>query len=253
MDITNDVRPDQVSYSEYEDPYYSWSLYLVNGITDPYYEWYMSDRQFTNFIKDKYGSIENATQKVAFYRNNWPGKEDIDVAAYDALDAEQKAYWEPVYVGSRIASYSRIKVDTKISTNYIIKYEITGAANNTPFTKNEVVSVKLEPSSNGKAQAIFSNSSVLMIQHIFDDCFPNGPITLNSNSYVYGTESGSNCTITSVNFVANNLSEPTASYWSPVYYVDYEIEKNEGNRTIRILRPEYVTQLVTDLDTELNK
>mgnify|MGYP003348655755 CR=1 FL=1 len=55
LDVVNDTRPDQISYAAYEDPYYSWSLYLINNITDPYYEWYMSDRQFTNFIKDKYG------------------------------------------------------------------------------------------------------------------------------------------------------------------------------------------------------
>lgn len=237
-DITQGQRPDQVSYSAFKDPYKSWVLYLNNQIVDPYYEWYLTDEQFVEFIRKKYGSLDSALNKVAYYRNNWSEQNSITVSGYDALTPNQKSYWEPNYssTGSTL-NYSRKKLDLTTSTNFIVAYGYSG---NASFIHDEILNIKIAPSSNGQAQVIQSNSTVVMAQHIFNDAFPHDDINITSSSYIYGTDSQSNVSLTSVTFMSNNIPRDVQSYWSPVYYFDVERERNEGNRTIRVLQSNYI-------------
>jgi hypothetical protein len=237
FDITNDVRPDQIAFQAYGDPYTSWAIYMTNDIVDPYYEWYLNDYEFTQFIKDKYGTLEKASTKVAYYGNNWYSDEPITTSAYNALTGVQRGYWDPVYgVGSQIIEYTRKKDDLKYSTNFIMAIGYTG---NASFTKDEVINISIDNTSSGRAQFITANSTHCLVQHIYGDAFPHDDIVITANSYMTGTESNANVSYTSCTFVANNIPEELASYYSPVYYIDVETDKNEGNRTIRLLQPNY--------------
>jgi len=62
-DIVGDERADQLSSRYYEDSYKSWLLYITNKITDPYYEWYLTEREFLEFLEKKYGSIYTSSIK----------------------------------------------------------------------------------------------------------------------------------------------------------------------------------------------
>ena len=89
-DISEKERADQFSNRYYKDSYKSWIVYLSNKIIDPYYEWYMHDREFYEFLANKYGSVYNAQTRIKYYRNDWEGVEDIAVNYYDALDNNLK-------------------------------------------------------------------------------------------------------------------------------------------------------------------
>ena len=80
INIANDIRPDQLAYKQYQDPYTSWIIYLSNDIIDPYFEWYLNDSQLINFVKDKYGSMDSAMNKVAYYINNYIDQPNITTA-----------------------------------------------------------------------------------------------------------------------------------------------------------------------------
>jgi hypothetical protein len=84
LDITGGARADQVAYLNYKDQFSSWVIYLTNDIIDPYYDWYLTQSEFNNFIVTKYGSIANATQTVAFWRNNWVDQPALSTTAYNA-------------------------------------------------------------------------------------------------------------------------------------------------------------------------
>lgn len=237
LDINNDIRPDQIAFQAYGDPFASWAIYLSNDIIDPYYEWYLNDYEFTQFIKDKYDTIEKAMTKVAYYGNNWYSADPITSSAYNALSGIEKAYWDPVYgVGSQIIEYVRKKDDFKYSTNFMLAIGYTG---NASFVKDEVINIHIDNASSGKAQFIIANTTHCLVQHIRDDAFPHDSIVINANSYMSGTESGANVSYANCTFVANNIPSDLQAYYSPVYYYDVETNKNEGNRTIRLLGPEY--------------
>lgn len=61
-------------------------------------------------------------------------------------------------------------------------------------------------------------------------------------SYIYGSESGVNTSISSSVLYAQTFSPAEASYYSAVTYYDYESEKNEMRKSIKVLDQPYAKQ-----------
>ena len=97
-------RPDITSYNVYGDVKFTWLIFLINDIHDPIYDWPLATRDLVNFIKDKYGTINDAKNTVHHYeqivrtRVEATGTTDaipvakieIDVTTYNALAAADK-------------------------------------------------------------------------------------------------------------------------------------------------------------------
>jgi hypothetical protein len=66
--ISDGETADSIAYDYYGDPNYVWIIYLTNDIIDPYYDWPLSILEFDEFIKSKYGSIEQAKSTTAYYK-----------------------------------------------------------------------------------------------------------------------------------------------------------------------------------------
>ena len=231
-DIEDNERPDQLSARYYDDAYKSWIVYLGNKITDPYYEWYLNNDELNELTEKKYGSIYDAQQKIKFYRNNWENQESISVSAYNALPIDRKKYWNPEYgSGSTVISYKRKEIDWTVSTNKIISYTVA----NTSFTENEIVEVKIESGTIGKGQFVKASNTEIYLQHVSGNYVDNESLLLNVNSYVYGTESGVNTSISEITTIVTNIPDSEAIYWNPITYYNYEVEKNEYNKSIRII------------------
>lgn len=221
-------RPDQFSTRYYQDPYQSWLLYLTNKIIDPYYEWYLSQDEFNEFITKKYGSIYDAQNKIKNYKNNWVGVENIPTQYYNALPANLKDYWEPlVENANNITAYKRKQIDWIVNTNKIMSYTVS----NNAFTSDEVCNIVIDSNAVGRGQVFSTSANTVHIQHVSG----NYTGTITSNSYIYGTESKVNTAIISYITAADNIVDSEESYYSAVTYYDYENNKNEFNKSIRIL------------------
>ena len=245
-DIVSEERADQLSSRYYEDSYKSWLLYLTNKITDPYYEWYLAEREFLEFIEKKYGSIYSSQSKIKFYRNDWENQNQLDVSGYDALPVALKKYWSVNYNNGPIPFfYSRKQADWSMSTNKILSY----AVSNTNFIKDENVEIKITPSSTGKGQVIKTTNTHVIVQHVSGVYDEKENLVLNNGS-IFGTESLISATITNVNLITSNLSEEEFVYWKPITYYDHEYEKNEFNRSIRMIDKDQAVVAVNNL-TEL--
>jgi hypothetical protein len=266
-DLQNNERPDQISDVQYNDEYLSWLVYLSNGITDPYYDWHMDDDTFFQYLTQKYGSIELIQQQVAFYRNNWyndtapitasqynslPDISRVDVNGKIFIDTAKKYFVQDQIVNNVPITYARKRIDDRLVTNRIIRYDVT--TGNSAFTENEIVRVNLAYANSGthhlsagQGQVVVSNSSSVTIQSTsgYVREYPGG-YTPTSGSFIYGTQSGSNCSVSStITSLANNISLAETIYWEPVTVYDYEVEKNTINKTIRMLDPSF-TQVVSD-------
>lgn len=246
-DINDGLRPDQLASKKFNDSYADWILMLTNNIIDPYYDWYLTEEQFSEFIVDKYGSLQIAQTHVMQWETDWTDAPSISIQAYGALSPDQQQYYAPNYNnGSNIINYQRSQQQLCSTTNMVLNLSITG---NSFFLDQEVLNISYDPTNypsfTGKAQVLYSNNTNLICQHTFNQAFPSGNVQITSNSYVYGIESGANCSITACEFVANNIPVDQAVFWSPLYYYDYEQIKNEGNRTINILQPQYLNQFIS--------
>lgn len=259
-DLQTYERPDQLADRVLNDEYMNWMLYLSNGITDPYYDWYMPEDVFNSYLYKKYGNVDQITSQVAYFRNNWYDDPNLitvsefnslpDIVKYDSFGNtyfdSAKRYYEMVLAGNNITAYRRKQIDEIIKTNKIVRYAVTG---NTSFTNNEIVNITLgyaNTSTNtyvstvsGNAQILTCNSTTVVVQHAFGytDSVATGYIFSTNNSHIYGTSSHANCAVTSYTSLANNIVASEAIYWSPVTIYEDEFERNEKNRTIRIIDP----------------
>lgn len=251
FEITGQERPDQLSNRYYEDPYKSWLIYLTNKITDPYYGWYLSEDEMQEFVNSKYGSLYSAQTKIKFYRNDWENKDPINKNEYNALIPELKKYWQPNYgVGNTVIDYVRKEADWSVSTNKIISYSVS----NTAFIKNEICNIRLMDDSLGKGQVLSTTSNTVLLQHVYGSYFTSETVQIDPEShisYIYGTESNCNAVITAVTSLSNNISEEEMVYWKPITYYDYENEKNEYNKSIRLIDSSQTTKAVENLRTLL--
>jgi len=66
-EVKDSDRPDIVAQKFYGDGSLDWIIFIANDIVDPFYDWPMTDRNFNNFIKSKYGSLSAAQGTVHHY------------------------------------------------------------------------------------------------------------------------------------------------------------------------------------------
>ena len=102
--IPDSERPDITAYKMYGDVKYTWLIFLINDIHDPLFDWPLNSREFGNYIKNKYGSLNSAKNTVHHYeqiirtRTEATGttealpekKIEIDVTSYNALAAADR-------------------------------------------------------------------------------------------------------------------------------------------------------------------
>lgn len=284
-DLSHYERPDQFAYRYYGDQYYSWLLYYTNDVVDPYYDWYLPQDEFHEFIVRKYGSLEIAQTKIKYYRTNWATSEPITVSAYNALPATLINYWTPqVGVNGRSISYVRKAEDIIINTNNIRGYSVN---NSVSFTIDENVKINFDDNHIGAGQIMatangtkiiseteygaltgdnkdfyepnydqngqfdgYIRKKTIYVYHTSGHTLTNAEVIISSSSYLYGKESGTNTVFTTANSFANNFLPEEESYYSPVTFYEYENEKNEEKKTIKVLDEPYaqpVAKLLKDL------
>lgn len=242
-EITDGERADQLSTRYYKDAYRSWMIYLTNKMIDPYYEWYLSDNEFYDFVDKKYGSYFLAETRVKYYINNWVNGDDVSVETYDSMIGNVKKYFEPVYSdGNVISSYKRKQEDWVINTNRIVAYTVS----NTNFVEDEVCIINFNGGQyTGRGQFVSANSNTVFIQHVSGDYIPHDQVTMDGVLYIYGQQSSVNTVFTTANVVSNNISYEEDIYFKPVTYLEYEFERNEFNKSIRVIDSNF-KQLAVD-------
>ena len=61
-DVSDGERPEDIAFKYYGDAELHWVILMTNNITDRYYQWPLTQPQFQEYIKDKYGAgNEDAT------------------------------------------------------------------------------------------------------------------------------------------------------------------------------------------------
>ena len=102
--IPESERPDITAFKIYGHVKYTWLIFLINDIQDPIFDWPLNSREFGNFIKDKYGTLNDAQTTVHHYEQiirtrveatgtteAIPEKTiEVDETSYDALDAADR-------------------------------------------------------------------------------------------------------------------------------------------------------------------
>jgi hypothetical protein len=65
--INGDDRPDNVSFKVYDDPIFDWVILLSNNIINIQSEWPLPQRDFDQFLLEKYGDYDNLYNGIHHY------------------------------------------------------------------------------------------------------------------------------------------------------------------------------------------
>lgn len=140
--VKDGERADSIAATYYEDPYYSWAIYLANAIIDPYEDWPKDQQTFLLYLDKRYGSFEKAQDIIVRYEVNWAEDSTIlSPAQYAALPTENKKYWEPDFgFNKEIISWHRREVDWVIDNNRFDRLYVVASntfVNSLSFTLDE--------------------------------------------------------------------------------------------------------------------
>lgn len=240
--IQNQERADHIADKFYKDPYFDWMLFLSNEIVDPYYGYYLNEKEFDNFLIKKYGSLENALEKVIFWRNNWHEAEDITISAYESLPPVRKKYFVPVFRDEKgvILGYKRKQNDWSFNTNRLVKYVVSGSHT---FQYDEMVVIKNGSTVVGQGEIEYANGTTIILKSVQN--------TYNHIGTMESRTGSSSVSISSVTDIeGTGITALELSYYSPVTAYDFEKEKNEYNKSLIAIRPEHfydVNEQITEL------
>lgn len=231
-ELNNNPSPDVLSHQYYDDPYYTWLIYMANQVIDPYYDWYVSNYYFLKNIEAKYGSVEYSQKKIKFYRTNWYADDrQIPPSVFEnSFPAAEMKYWEKKYnedVGV-LLYYYRKPMDIMTNTNKVIQLETSDAS---LFASGDLVDVVRNSQNVGTAEVVVADSVSLTIKNIYltsGDILPDDIIRHDSNSAI-------SATVVTTTLVSTNIPDAEMTYWEPVTYFDYEDEINNSKKTIKLI------------------
>lgn len=228
-------RIDILSNDYYEDPGYTWLIWMTNNVVDPYFDLPLNTDDFNNMISVKYGSYATAARNIKFYRNNWSDNTHvtISITEFNNLNPPFKKYYQPVVDNDlKTTGYIRKRYDDVVTTNQIITLAVI---NSDGFIVGEEINVDSE--------------NYGFITHI-----DGNNITVNSTTGTFATSnavtgitSNSSTVISEVNIIHQTIAFTEALYWHPVSFLEYEQDLNEQKKAIYLLDPRYISQADNDL------
>jgi hypothetical protein len=227
-------RSDTLSQHYYDSPGYTWLIWMTNNTIDPYYSMPLIEDDFNNHLINKYGSVERAMRKIAYYRTTYNSETRISISDYNQLLPRFMKYYEPVFDSyGGIKGYKR-KSDTDITnTNKIIT--MTLATVNKNFTVGEEIQID----GTNYAFVTLADGTNITCQHV------NG--TFDVGNTVTGKDSGAYGTIVAVNTLVETIAFTDVAYWEPVSYFDHERELNEDKKYVKLLDARYKGQAEAEL------
>lgn len=243
--ITEGERPDNIAYNYYDDPRYSWVIYMCNNITDPYHEWPLSNGELNEHIKLKYGSLENAQRTILFWKNNWEDDDTVkDAANYNALAANIKPYFRPVAgYNNEIINYIRAEKEQFVETNRIIDVVV---GDTTKFAIGDLVTQTTSGTLSASGQVKGITDSSIAVCNIIGT-FAVTALTVSNILTNRNTSSPA----TAITTISNPIPVSEIMYWESVDAYTYEFTLNESKRSIKLIDKDFIDQIEKELTSIL--
>lgn len=241
--VSDGERPDIIAANYYDDPRYSWVIYLANDIIDPYHDWILTEKEFRDYIIKKYGSIDKAYREIAYWEDNWYADETtLSISAYNALSAARKKYFKPVTgVQGNVVNYVRNGLNLAVESNKTI--EIT-VANTSSYTIGEQITQATSGTTTGSGFIKGISDNKLVAQNIIGTFANTGGSVAN----VIGYDSKATSAASNVATINTAIPADELSYWTYVTKYDYENQINEQKRFIQLLDKSFIDQIEKEMD-----
>lgn len=236
-DIQEGDRPEIIAEKVYGDAEAHWIILLANDIVDPQYDWPLGYQEFNNYIIDKYGSVANAKTTIHHY-------EKVVVREEQATDIS--------FTYRYIIDYDR-KTDTVITLSNVAGSYNSGEAiyqgANLAYASFKANVVSWSPGNNVLSMANTVGQIVRYSSLVGDDSSANGIVTqFNIPSVPYDTylSLADEQSFSTYNVGGKTINETISR--NSVSNYDYEVERNESKRSIRIIKSEYYRTILKEFE-----
>lgn len=240
--VKDGERADHIAADYYGDARYSWLVYLANDIIDPYYQWPLSTNEFKKFIIKKYGTTEDATLQILFYRVNWYGDDQmLSEAAFDSITpVSRKKYWKPVIgANDQIIHYVRKPIDYIVETNKIISLTVDSTTGLQVGERIRQFDGSLNVTGTGFIKTILDSTTIIL--HSISGVFTTTAYLTRSFKSV------KTLVVSSVTTLSTDIPSDESIYWEAVTAYDYESELNEAKKHIRVIDVSYVDEIEKEM------
>lgn len=229
-------RIDHLSNSYYGSPNYTWLIWFANETIDPYYDLPLSELELIDFIASKYGSVEMAQRKIAYFKNNWEDDQTtITTSAFESITDGGKKYWQPMLdYNLNVLGYKRKQEDQYLNTNRMASFDVTNVTGT--FKAGE----EIQKDGTNYGFHVSSDSTTVVIQHVYGYFYIGDTIV--------GKESGATATIvTAQNVISTTSAYSQSNYWKAVSYFDHELYENDKKKKILLLDAQQATRAEQEL------
>ena len=223
--IKSGERPEQIAESYYGNQNYDWVIYLANEITDPYYEWFKTDEEINALLVKKFGSIQAAQTRVAYYGVNYQTDDRvISTSVYGAFTGAVKKYWMPILgYNEQVINYQRKELDLYAETNQVVS--LVGTF--TTVSENDKIT---QGSASGFVK--YASTTNIVLQHI---------------TGTFAAGSASCGTVTAATVINQSIPLTEIAYWSPITEMDTAFIDNNKRQLIRLLSPNFLDVIERDM------
>lgn len=254
-------RPDNVADEYYKRSFYSWLIFFANDITNPLLEWHKDQATLDNYIVSKYGSIDEALTKTAYYRVNWNGDTTkLTQAQYDALSVAQQKYWtrsfnteegdetywrieESKRDYSKSVRYERAKLNLYAETNNIIKINYTQTNTTTDtIVVGDIIQRFSGATLVARGEVSAVGSGFVVLKHITE----SGTGFQAGNTLVVRNKQNT-LLVTTRTELSSPIASGVAIYWEPISFYALETELNASRQLVSILDDRYALQAEREL------
>ena len=157
--ISDSDTPEILADKVYGDPEAHWIILLANNIIDPQYDWPLNSRDFTKYIINKYGSIENAQTTYHHYEKVIRREEPISgiftEEHYVINQANLTSSLSSTFANSRYATYEGAYALADVQDVNTINYGFNNGKTVTEITyRNRVTNYDYEEQVNEANRSI---------------------------------------------------------------------------------------------------
>lgn len=230
--VKDGERPEDIADKLYKDPTKHWVILLANNIIDPQYDWVMSQNAFEDYINKKYSSINV----------------QLPVTASDYIVNEV------VYQGDSLADASfqgQVASFNNATRVLQIKFPSQSIANATNITgvtsgqNHQIETVSLN--NDGYHWAVNTTSHLQVTEtryNSYDKLKNTRTYSVSTYDYNFTSDNVVGRTLGASN-TSTQLEDGTTftveTFIGPKSFYDYEVERNESKRRIKLPKPEFIT------------
>lgn len=252
--IKEDETPEILASKYYGDPEAYWLILYANDIYDPQYDWPLNQKNFTNYIETKYGSVANSQAQMHHYEKvvgrqvensdefffttykvNYSQETItiVEVGSYTgAFDEGDIVYQSTDRVISN-TTFAGVVSSFSGSNNMMILTNVTGNYTSNTITYNYT--------KGGSPAPILAPPSFFGLDQQFPDptvpfeCYVNLPPEPTTYQYTLNGK-----------VISEVIGRRAVSCY------DYESELNEKKRNIKLIRKQYYGPIITEFGNLTN-